>query len=80
MPDMEDAANVTTLIERVYQEHGCEIIVNGVLSSIKYYLRLIDNTNDFVHLYTRHLIEEYEKGTDIKKVHIDKWLSLLDKS
>jgi DNA (cytosine-5)-methyltransferase 1 len=79
-PDTQDAENVTKLVEQIYQEHGCEVIVNGAISSIKYYLRLIDNTNDFVQLYTKHLIEEYEKGTDIKKVHLDKWLSLLEKS
>jgi hypothetical protein len=31
-----------------------------------------------VQLYTEKLLEEYEKGTDIKKVHLDKWLALLD--
>lgn len=78
-PDTEDATEISKLIQQIYHEHGCEIIVNGIISSIKYYLRLIDNTHDFLRLYTRNMQEDYEKGTDIKKVHMDKWLDLLDK-
>jgi DNA (cytosine-5)-methyltransferase 1 len=77
IPDTEDAVHIGELIKQIYQQHGCEIIVNGLINSIKYYLRLIDNTNEFVHLYTQNLVQDYEKGTDIKKVHVDKWLELL---
>jgi DNA (cytosine-5)-methyltransferase 1 len=76
-PDTEDATTVSELVRQIYQEHGCEVIVNGLISSVKYYLRLVDNTRDFIALYTQNLIEDYEKGTDIKKVHVDKWLGLL---
>ncbi|MDQ7027111.1 MAG: restriction endonuclease, SacI family [Anaerolineae bacterium] len=76
-PDTEDAENVSKFIKQIYHEHGCEVIVNGLISSVKYYLRLIDNTGEFIQLYTQNLIQDYEKGTDIKKVHVDKWLSLL---
>jgi len=32
-------------------QNGCEIIVNGVVESIAYYLRLLPNTTDFVSAY-----------------------------
>ena len=75
-PDTEDAANIVELINQIYRQHGCEIIVNGLINSIKYYLRLIDNTSEFIQLYTQNLVQDYERGTDIKKVHVDKWLEL----
>lgn len=77
-PDTENPTEISKLIKQIYREHGCEIIVNGIISSVKYYLRLIDNTQNFVRIYTEKLLEDYEKGTDIKKVHLDKWLNLLD--
>lgn len=77
-PDTEDTEHVEMLVEQIYREHGCEVIVNGVVYSIKYYLRLIDNTREFIEHYTQNLIHDYERGTDLKKVHIDKWLDLLE--
>lgn len=32
--------------------NGCEIIVNGVYGTIKYYLRLLKTTNEFINAYT----------------------------
>lgn len=44
------------LIKKIQAEfrrvNGCEIIVNGVLDTIKYYLRLIRSTSQFVIKYT----------------------------
>lgn len=34
------------------RSNGCEIIVNGVLETIRYYLRLVRSTTDFVYEYT----------------------------
>lgn len=40
---------------RFLETNGCEIIVNGVYETIKYYLRLLKSTNDFVNAYTELL-------------------------
>jgi DNA (cytosine-5)-methyltransferase 1 len=75
-PNIADEHDVILLINRIAQEHGCEIIPNGVMPSLKYYLRLLISVDEFIAQYTTRLIEQYEIGTNIKKVHVDKWLSL----
>jgi DNA (cytosine-5)-methyltransferase 1 len=42
-------------IQRVAQEHGCELTVNGVDPTLRYYLRLIGDTREFVNAYVTHL-------------------------
>ena len=42
-------------IQRVAREHGCQLIVNGVYPTLRYYLRLIGNTDEFVAAYAANL-------------------------
>lgn len=47
--EFEEIAKLTNTFR---QTNGCEIIVNGVLDTIKYYLRLIDSPASFINRYT----------------------------
>lgn len=38
-------------IQRVAQSHGCQLIVNGIAPTLRYYLRLIQDTRGFVNEY-----------------------------
>lgn len=38
-------------IQRISKIHGCQVIVNGVYSSLKYYLRLLSDPAEFVEKY-----------------------------
>ena len=42
-------------IRKVAQTHGCQLIVNGVDQTLAYYLRLIDNTKEFINEYVNRL-------------------------
>ncbi len=42
----------TILIEK---RHGCQVIVNGIIHSLKYYLRLLNNTDVFLNKYADNL-------------------------
>ena len=46
--DMSNASceEIQNRISRILQIHGCEVIVNGVYTTLKYYLRLLSNTAD----------------------------------
>lgn len=44
------------------RSNGCEIIVNGVLDTIRYYLRLIRSTNDFVNEYANLVEKDHDLG------------------
>lgn len=63
---------VNKIIEDVKQEHGCQIIVNGVLATLKYYMRLIDNMEEFYILYSDLVATD----TELKTVHKQVWNEL----
>lgn len=51
-PLIEEAEEIKRLQEAFLRNNGCEIIVNGVYETIKYYLRLLRTTNEFILNYT----------------------------
>lgn len=51
-PNPDDEAEVLRLKNDFLKTNGCEIIVNGVYETIKYYLRLLRSTNEFINAYT----------------------------
>ena len=42
---------ITEKVIQIQKEHGCQVIVNGVLDTIKYYLRLVRKPEIFVSNY-----------------------------
>jgi len=67
-----DEYEVYRIIKEVKQEHGCQIIVNGVLDTLKYYMRLIDNLEEFYQLYS----DLISKDTELKTIHKQVWNEL----
>ncbi|MFH1407507.1 MAG: hypothetical protein ABIG91_00495 [Patescibacteria group bacterium] len=67
---------INAIIAKFKDDEGCEIVVNGVLPTIRYYLRLINTPKDFVLQYTNNLIYFYENSSLILKDHIDAWKTL----
>lgn len=47
-----EADEIGKLADGFRRSNGCEIIVNGVLDTVKYYLRLIDSPSSFINRYT----------------------------
>jgi DNA (cytosine-5)-methyltransferase 1 len=74
-PDIQsgEEEQVRSLIAKIRKEHGCEVIVNGIIPSLKYYLRLLPNPVNFVEKYTDNLYAEFSKTTEIKKQHLAEW-------
>lgn len=70
----EDAAVVNDIVCKVGINHGCQIIINGLLPTIKYYLRLITDLSAFVTLYS----ELVEKDSELQVVHKTKWNELIE--
>lgn len=46
---------VANVIRDVYKNHGCQIITNGVLPTIKYYLRMAKSPKRFIENYSKNL-------------------------
>lgn len=70
-----DKLEIDGLIDGLKKEHGCQIIINGLLPTIKYYLRLLTFLEDFVLNYSV-LVED---DSEIKKIHKEKWNELMTK-
>jgi len=55
---VDDSEAVTKAVVEVSRKHGCQVIVNGVIESLKYYLRLLRSTDEFVQNYVALLKDE----------------------
>jgi len=64
---------INEVIERVKENHGCQIVINGVLPTLKYYLRLVSDLNIFITLYSS-LIQD---DSELKACHKEKWNELI---
>lgn len=66
---------IDEFIKMVYSEHGCQIVINGVFDSLKYYLRLLTNTDEFLKYYTENL----QKNTELDFEHKISWNRIVEK-
>ncbi len=77
-PNVNESETVDQLIQQIHRQHGCEVIVNGILPSLKYYLRLLSNPKLFLDCYSKNLQLDFNQNTDIKATHLDYWNELLN--
>lgn len=75
-PSEDERVAIDEMICRVRDEHGCQIIVNGVFPTLKYYLRLLDNTDIFVERYVKNLSD----NTEINFEHKIAWNKVCGKN
>jgi len=69
----DELETINHIIDTVKKEHGCQIVINGIIPTLKYYLRLIENLERFLSLYSA-LIQE---DSELKTRHKQKWNSLI---
>ena len=53
--DAEELIHINDKIDEIYDEYGCQVIVNGIFDSLKYYLRLLTNSDEFLTCYSKNL-------------------------
>ena len=66
---------ISSIIDNIYKEHGCQIINNGLLPTIKYYLRLITDLSQFVNTYSKYI----EEDNELQQIHKSTWNKLIEK-
>ncbi len=64
---------IQSVLNEVMLKHGCQIIINGLIPTIKYYLRLIENPAVFIRYYS----DAVESDTELQPIHKKKWNDLL---
>ncbi|MBI3651378.1 MAG: hypothetical protein HY231_10200 [Acidobacteria bacterium] len=72
-PNVEDSSAVQDILLDLRKKHPCQIIVNGVLPTLKYYLRLLRRPEAFVAVYSKCLQDEFQRASGIKKEHLKIW-------
>ncbi|WP_253274522.1 hypothetical protein [Nostoc sp. PCC 7107] len=70
-----EAEEINNLITQISSEHGCQVILNGIIPTIKYYLRLIESINDFIEGYSQLIASDNE----LQKIHKEKWNDILNR-
>ena len=76
----EDVDSVNRLVSEIHKQQNCEVIINGILPSLKYYLRLLSNPKLFLHSYSKNLQSDFEQSAEIKEPHLRYWETLLNSS
>jgi DNA (cytosine-5)-methyltransferase 1 len=66
---------VNSIIDEIKENHGCQIIVNGVIPTLKYYLRLIVSLQSFINGF----LIAVENDSELKPVHKTVIVELLEK-
>lgn len=56
----EELPDIDETILKIREEHGCQVINNGVFPTIKYYLRLLEDTDIFIEHYVNNLTNDTE--------------------
>ncbi len=67
--DSSESDKIDKEIERIKNIHGCHVIVNGLINSLKYYLRLLSETSEFISNY----VDLIESDTALKYEHKKQW-------
>ena len=68
---------VSQLVNETRKNHGCEIVVNGLIYSLKYYLRLVQNLDEFMVRYSKNIKIEASVSTVVKIEHLEKWNEII---
>lgn len=67
--------SVKDIITEIKENHGCQVIVNGVIPTLKYYLRLIISLQNFINDF----LDSIENDTELKPVHKKVIVELIEK-
>ena len=76
--DIDGINTVHQIINQIRVQHGCEVIVNGIIPSLKYYLRLLADPKIFLKRYSNNVQLDFNRDTVIKKSHLRYWNELLE--
>ena len=68
---IDEFAEINQRALRIFRDHGCQLIVNGIQSTLRYYLRMLGNTDNFVDDYVE--LVERECNYEIKTLWNDVW-------
>ena len=72
----EEYGEIIEKVAKLKEEHCCQLIINGLIPTLKYYLRLIENLNEFIDRFTLNIINDKE----LKVEHKRKWKEIYERN
>jgi DNA (cytosine-5)-methyltransferase 1 len=73
LSNKDELIKIEAEIQKIKNVHGCQLIVNGIMPTLKYYLRLLNDTYEFVENYVNLL----EEDKALKFEHKERWNKLI---
>jgi DNA (cytosine-5)-methyltransferase 1 len=70
-----EADAVKNIVNEIKENHGCQVIVNGVIPTLKYYLRLIMSLQYFINSF----LIAVENDLELKPIHRTVIVELIEK-
>lgn len=74
-----DDKEIYSFTRDVKAKYDIDIIPNGIIPTLKYYLRLIPDLKQFIEFYSENLSNEFKNSTDVREEHILLWKKIIDK-
>jgi DNA (cytosine-5)-methyltransferase 1 len=75
----EEEAEVQEFVPHIKHQSGLEVIPNGMIPSLKYYLRFVEDYADFLRRYAENLVADAQISTEITPKHLQEWQSITDR-
>ena len=75
--NQDEEEYINELILGIKRERGLKIIANGIVNTLKYYLRFIEDYHEFISTYTEELVIDARNSTEVKDSHIQAWRIIL---
>jgi DNA (cytosine-5)-methyltransferase 1 len=69
----DEKYEINKVINDIKKNHGCQVVINGIIPTLKYYFRLISNIADFVNIYSKLI----QIDTELKLTHKKTWNKLI---
>lgn len=66
IPTEEQALELKNKCNEIFNESGTQIICNGLMKTLNYYLRLLNDTDDFINNYVKNVQNDSELNAEHK--------------
>lgn len=71
----KDREEIQKIIDTIKISHGCQVVANGLIPTLKYYFRLIENLEEFIKIYSNLI----QNDNELKTIHKNIWNEILAK-
>lgn len=79
-PNFAEASEETSVSEltlKIKHQTNLEIIANGIMPSLKYYLRFVEDYQDFLTRYAQNLVDDARTSTEVTVDHLERWNAII---